>query len=807
MKTITRTLTLLVLLTLTACGAGPDAQNVTYVVITSTPDSATADVTPMPTNTPAPTVTPTLPPTDALRQGTQAALVGRYSDAVQLFSNIITDPAALPEERASAAFQSGRLSLREGLFSEAAAVLKVLIDSFPNDPLAHQAYFLRGEANMGLSRWTEAINDFREYLRLRPNVIDSYVYERIGDSYIAINFFNEALTAYDQAANASRPANDTAQLREKIAQIRITAGDTTGAVAQYDAILSFAQNNAYRASIELAAARLLVNSGDLENGLSRMQRIFNNYPDQPAALEAITTLRANNRELNAYQAGRILFLQGDYQGAVQSFNEFTTTVPLTELPAELHLLLGRAYRELGNAPAALVAFETIIKQYPTDPLYGEALLEQGRTRFQSGDTAGAINFYLNIVETFGFSRPVAAQALWRAGYLYSQLGQLVESRQVFERLARDYADMEEAASGLLIAAADAQRTGDVNTAEALYGQAAELAEGEIAAEAYLKRARLAQTRGDTATAQQAYQGAVSAAPDSYYAARANDALRGVAPFTPPPSLNFDFPLEQDLAEAEQWIRTTFNIQQEGSLWVLSPQLETDPRLIRGRELWSLGLYSDAEDEFYDLLDATLNDPVASFQLSLFYRGIGAYTPSMQGAANIITAAKVGTLQAPRFIARLRFPIYYRETLMDASARRGIDPLLMASLIRQESLFNTNATAAAGEKGLMQVIPPTAEYIAGQLNWPNYQNDDLFKPYVGIEFGTYYLWEQLNTFDGYVYAALSAYNAGPGRAINWLEAAGTDPDRFMDTISISTTQKYVQLIYRNHAIYKTLYGGS
>jgi soluble lytic murein transglycosylase len=796
-------------LTLSACGAQSQPP-VTYVVVTSTPDTLAAaaqvvTATPEIPPTPMPTPTPDVPPDEALRLANQHALNGRYAEAMGLYRALLSNPAVLPEQRATAAFSAGRMALYEGLFSEAAATLTELITGFPENTLAHQAYFMRGDAYLGLSRWTEAINDYRQYARLRPGLIDSYVQERIGDSYLSIQFYDDAFTAYSESTSAGRPRVPQAALLEKIARLYVSAGRVADAVAQYDAILDVAQNTAYRATIELAAARLLVESGDLENGLPRMQRIFNTYPDQPAALDAMRVLLANERPLDAYQQGRVLFSQQDYQGAIQAFNEYTTTVPLTEIPANLHLLLGRAYREVGNSAAALIAFETIIKQYPTDPLFGEALLEQGRTRFLTGDNDGAINFYLNIVDTYGFDGATAAQALWRAGFLYSQTERYDESRQVFDRLVRDFPDSEEAVSGLNIAATDALKVGDTAAAETFYAQIAAIASGTAQSEAFFARARLAAERGDTAAAAESYRGAIAAAPDTYAAARATDALAGRAPFTPPAQLTLDFPLERDINEAEAWLRSTFNIEQPGSLWVLSAALDADPRLVRGRELWTLAQYGAAITEFYDLLDATVDDPLASFQLALYFRGIGAYTPSMQAAANMITAAGIGTLDAPGFIARLRYPLYYREPLLEASQRRSLDPLLVASLIRHESLFNTYATAAAGEIGLMQVIPPTGEYIAGKLNWPNYEHDDLFRPAVGIEFGTYYLWEQLQTFQGYVHAALAGYNAGPGRAITWREAAGSDPDRFLDAITISSTRLYVQLIYRNYHIYRTLYG--
>jgi soluble lytic murein transglycosylase len=75
----------------------------------------------------------------------------------------------------------------------------------------------------------------------------------------------------------------------------------------------------------------------------------------------------------------------------------------------------------------------------------------------------------------------------------------------------------------------------------------------------------------------------------------------------------------------------------------------------------------------------------------------------------------------------------------------------------------------------------------------------------VAFGAFYLDEQLRRFDGNTYAALAGYNAGPGRAISWLDASGGDPDRFMASITISTTQLYIQRIYSYYNVYRQLYG--
>jgi len=282
---------------------------------------------------------------------------------------------------------------------------------------------------------------------------------------------------------------------------------------------------------------------------------------------------------------------------------------------------------------------------------------------------------------------------------------------------------------------------------------------------------------------------------------------GRPPFQPPTAYQFTFDVSADVQAAEAWLRQTFAIEETGDLWPLSAALNTDPRMIRGRELQAVGAFSEAFTEFEDLVDEAREkgDALSSYRLAIHLRSIGVFRESIIAAANLIIASQTGTLQAPSFIARLRFPDYYIDIIRPLAEQREIDPLLMLSLIRQESLFNTYATAAADEKGLMQVIPSTAQYIAEGLDWQDYQHSDLFRPYAGVAFGAYYLDEQLDLFDQNAIAALAAYNAGPGRALDWNALSGGDPDLFMTTITIDSTRKYVQYIYRNFNIYRELYG--
>jgi soluble lytic murein transglycosylase len=107
---------------------------------------------------------------------------------------------------------------------------------------------------------------------------------------------------------------------------------------------------------------------------------------------------------------------------------------------------------------------------------------------------------------------------------------------------------------------------------------------------------------------------------------------------------------------------------------------------------------------------------------------------------------------------------------------------------------------------MQVIPPTGQQIAAELGWPpGYDTADLYRPYVSLRFGTYYLAQQRDRFDDRIDVALAAYNGGPFRAERWLEAAGDDPDLFLELITIQEPRTYIKRIKEHLAVYRALYG--
>ncbi len=781
-----------------------DADNIIYVTATPLPVVALAAPTEAPTATP----TPTIDASQLLQLGESYTLNGYLEDAAGIYRTLLNmGDAIAPAQRAEAGFRFGQAALGAGNYEQALDALTLYIDEFSAEARLAQAHFLRADARLGLSQWSEAIADLQQYLLLRPGVIDSYAYERIADAQIALGQTEAALENYRRAIDAKRSIVPLLILREKLAQIYLNLERPADAIAQYDAILTVARNAPYRANISLTAAQAALSGVDAETGLARMRAVAENYPGTTAAWAAQDQLSRHGAEIDGFRRGQAAFIAGDAQAAIEALNQYTATKESAAIPAELFLLLGRAYRQIGDFAAASVAFQTLIDRYPQDPLFGDALLERGRTRFLAGDSPAAIEIYLALAADYEDLADAAGEALWRAGYLYGVGGQTALSREVFTRLADSYPEHELTTNGLFNAASAAVRDEAWDIAAGLYRRIADLTTGDDQAAAYLWIGRIALRHGEADAAQDAFDRAIAASPDSYFAARAADFRTGSQPFQPPSAYRFDFDAAADRKEAEDWLRRKFGIEETDELWRLSEALERDPRMIRGIELLTVSAYDEAFIEFEDLVDEARDkgDALSSYRLAYHLRLLGAYRESIIAAADVIIASGAGTLQAPRYIARMRFPAYYIDLIRSAADERSIDPLLMLSLIRQESLFNTFATAAAGEKGLMQVIPPTAQYIAEQLGWRDYQHKDLFRPYAGIAFGAFYIDEQLNRFDRNAVVALAAYNAGPGRAYDWNALSGGDPDLFMTTITIDSTRHYVQFIYRNYNIYRELYG--
>jgi soluble lytic murein transglycosylase len=164
-----------------------------------------------------------------------------------------------------------------------------------------------------------------------------------------------------------------------------------------------------------------------------------------------------------------------------------------------------------------------------------------------------------------------------------------------------------------------------------------------------------------------------------------------------------------------------------------------------------------------------------------------------------------TMSAPIYFNHLRFGTYYRDLVIANAREYDLHPLFLFSVIRQESLFEGFVRSPADARGLMQVIPSTGQEIASNLDWPvGYTSNDLYRPIVSINFGSNYLWRQIDYLDGDLYAALAAYNGGPGNSATWKALAPDDSDLFLEVIRYAETRDYIRVIYEVFNIYRNIY---
>ena len=157
------------------------------------------------------------------------------------------------------------------------------------------------------------------------------------------------------------------------------------------------------------------------------------------------------------------------------------------------------------------------------------------------------------------------------------------------------------------------------------------------------------------------------------------------------------------------------------------------------------------------------------------------------------------------LLRKIFPVKHQHIVEKKSDAAGIDPILVTSLIKQESGYFERAISRAGAIGLMQLLPRTAKTLARNQKRPIPSKLDLFDPNTNVTYGIDYLRKLDKDLDKDVVLMLAAYNAGPHRAKKWKNRWGqqVERDEFVELIPFSETRKYVKLILRNYVHYKLL----
>ena len=231
--------------------------------------------------------------------------------------------------------------------------------------------------------------------------------------------------------------------------------------------------------------------------------------------------------------------------------------------------------------------------------------------------------------------------------------------------------------------------------------------------------------------------------------------------------------------------------------------EGDPHLIKAKLLANAALNEYIGPEIAASPGSEQWGALAQAQI---YSSFGEYTRALQSMKHSgISFFSIPPNQVPTDYWRLMFPQPYWSDLTSDAAKNGLDPFLVASLIRQESEFNAGAVSPAHAYGLMQLLPSVGKENAKKEGIKGFQAASLLNPSMNLQLGTRNLRQVLDRFGGQPEYALAAYNAGDVPVRQWM-ASGEYKDipEFVESIPYTETREYVQAIMRNRELYRMLY---
>jgi soluble lytic murein transglycosylase len=569
------------------------------------------------------------------------------------------------------------------------------------------------------------------------------------------------------------------------ANLMIQEGDPQAALATLNPLRQ--EPIAGHADFQLALAKAETMAGQTAEAQQFFQHVYLDYPlsieagvarSQLATNGVLATLPPDKRRAHAdalYNAGHFRDAEDEYRSlAAQSNIDESSRTTLLVAAAEcdwkmkslsqpqlnsipdtnddagarrLYLLMELA-RDRGDSTTQQSIVTQMETRFPDSPWLAEALYSSGNMYLLLKDYPHAITYYGELATRFPTNK-YAPSAHWRAGWFNYRLGQYPEAARLFDEQIRVYAGGKEIPS-------------------ALYWRACIYEDQEQ----------------KPASAAAYYRTIVRVFPHFYYAMLAQDRLTRLGAVTPDAIAGLDALQPTTIPELTDDVP------------------EDDPHVVKARLLANAGLNeyiapeiraSDGSDEWGAFAEAEIyaSDGETWRAMRLLKRAIPFYT-----------SAPIEAI--PVAYWRILFPQMYWTDIKAEAERNGLDPYMVASLIRQETEFNPGAVSNKNAYGLMQLLPAVGKSLAKQEGIPHFQTSSLLNPSTNIRLGTLYLKQTLNKFGGQPEYAFAAYNAGDDRVIDWQSIGNYHGiDEFVESIPFTETREYVQAILRNEQIYREL----
>jgi soluble lytic murein transglycosylase len=563
-----------------------------------------------------------------------------------------------------------------------------------------------------------------------------------------------------------------------------------------------------RSDLEFAIGRAYEAAGDNQKAESAFRNVYFNLPNSieaDAAGRELHKLGVSGSVAERHTRADLLFKAKHYADAAHDYHDLVEEVSPADRP-QVQLALAGALEKSGQSHEARQLLTTMGVQNVGDA-EAERLYLLSETERSTSDE-DAVQRTLNELRQFGPTSPWLEQALLSAGNMYLLKRDYDRAIDYYRELQQRFPNGGHASSAHWKAAWLTFRQGRTDEARqefeqqiALYPDSAEVPN------ALYWRARLAEEDGNPAMARAFYQKLSDRFRNYYYAELGRARLKGLASTGDGSSKQGPI-RDASLKETEPHyplLDRVSPLSTAGKITATDPP-DDNLRVERAR-LLSNGALVDAAVRELQAAASQVDGTWAPPEMARVYQDGGRYDRGieiMKHSTPNYFAVDLPDLPRPYWEAL--FPKAYWTDLRKYSVLNGLDPYLVASLIRQESEFNAGALSHANAVGLMQLLPKTGKTVAKQVKLRGYSAPQLFTPAVNLELGTRYFKDMVDKYNGQFEYALAAYNAGTDRVGDWLgEGHFRDPQEFVESIPFTETREYVQAILRNASVYRQLYG--
>jgi len=619
--------------------------------------------------------------------------------------------------------------------------------------LQEYVLFWSAQGKRALKRNAEALADLKALLRDYPNTaIKEQVLDALAASAIEAGHPQDAV---DALAAYSAAATKPALLLDR-AHVYQAAGQTARAAKDFQTIFYKypLSDEAKPAGTALSALQKSLRSefpyATAEMQQQRAQAFFDvhKWRDARAEFDKLSGMLKDPGN-PARQLAQLRVVQSRVQlkGSMNLLSSLDT--PDSEVDAERLFALSQFQRSAKNEPAMFATIDQLIQKYPQSKWAEEGYMQAGNYFWVLLDRPKAASYYQKVLQVFPNGKN-DYNAEWRIAWV-AYLTKQSDADEKLKTFMLKYPVSADASNALYWLGRLAERDGNPAHARSFYGKA------------------------------------VGRFPLTYFGMAAADRLAKLGPGDENPAEFLDrIPPATPLRAYDEAIPPSAN-----------------ERWMKAQALRSIAFDSSAELELKNAFFATgspqfmIEAAQAAFEQGHFGTGM-AYA---RLAVPSFEARKFN--EVPLQAWKALYPLPYETQLRRESEKNGLDPMIVAGLIRQESTFQADVVSYANAYGLMQLLPKTAKLMAKQRR-VKYAKSKLFDANYNLELGTYYF-KGLVDLTGAPEYALAAYNAGEDRIALWkAERNYEEIPELVESIPFSQTREYVQIVLRNAAVYRMIY---